>query len=553
MALTTQTLRTYLWQVAGDDPRYTSFLKAAGIEGEILQKKTKFDDLMKVHGDRINRYNTYINMYNGNHWFSTSDDNIEPIKVNFCNMTINKNVAFLMNKGFLVESDFPDIEKFLQDNWLLNGGGQAPNNPFGTNLALMGGINGDAWVSALLDTHPVTQQEYIKYDILKSNRAFPVLDRGKPIGYLDYGLRDVVVALNNGFAEYDKVYEGAFYAPGLKQTIKDDVVVGTQLFDFLEMPIVHFANFPLVGEYYGMGDLAQVVDLNLLYDRLITDVQDIIDYHSSPITILKGARASELTRGANKVWSIPKDAEIKNLELSGDLTSATNHIMKIRESIAEISNVPVNKTDHISNTSAAALAIQFMPLYETMEFKRTFYGSKLLELNAITIKYAILKGKLSVNKIVKDALKKWKEDYKDADELTRQKNYPFSEKVDASKNYDDLTAFYNGEIPKEIFETYITWFPPLPRDEKSVADMVIALTNANLYSKRHGRSVIGLSDKESRLVEKEIEQDAERNFERYAERETITNNSKFGDKTGMEGDNDVKGEKESRRVEKKNE
>ncbi len=551
MSLTTQTLRTYLWQVAGDDPRYTNFLKAAGIEAEIFQKRTKYDKLLEVHGSRINKYNVYYNLYSGNHWFDTSDDNVEPVKVNFCNMTVNKNVAFLMNKGFLVESNFPDIEKFLQDNWLLNGGGMAPNNPFGIELALMGGITGDAWVSALLDLHPITQQEYIKYSLFDSTRAFPVLHKRKMMGYLDYGLDDVVTAINNGFAEYDKEYGGSFYQPGMRQIIRDDDVVNTELFDFLEMPIIHFPNYPLVGQYYGMSDLSQIADLNLLYDRLLTDVQDIIDYHSSPVTILKGARASELTRGANKVWSIPKDADIKNLELNGDLTSASNHIMKLRESIAEVSNVPVNKTDHISNTSAAALAIQFMPLYETMEFKRTFYGAKLLELNALTIKYGILRNKISINKIIKDALKKWKEDYKDADEMTRERNYPFSEKVDKSKNYDDITAFYNGEIPKEIFETFITWFPPLPRDEKSVADMVIALTNAKLYSKRHARSVIGLSEKESVYIAKEIEEEVKQDFEKFQKKETITNSSKFG-KTGMEGDNDVKGEKESRRVEKKN-
>ena len=44
-------------------------------------------------------------------------------------------------------------------------------------------------------------------------------------------------------------------------------------------------------------------------------VADIINYHAEPITIITGAKASQLERGAKKIWAgLPKDARVENLE-----------------------------------------------------------------------------------------------------------------------------------------------------------------------------------------------------------------------------------------------
>lgn len=550
MALSNSTLRTKLWTSLGDDPRYRNFLMAAGLANDADSKKRKFNKLLELHAPRINGYKYYNDLYNGTHWFNESDENLNPTKINLCWATVNKHATFLMGKGFLVESNFPDIEKFLQRNWALNSGGEAQDNIFGLNLAIKGGINGDTWVSVLNATHEITGESYIKYSIMDSMKSFPVLDRGDFISYLDYGLETFVLKENYGFAEYQDRNAGYFYKPGYRAKIVEEEVVDVEQYDFLDLPIVHFPNFPS-NFYFGFSDLTQIADLNTLYDRLLTDIQDIVDYHASPVTVITGAKGDQLVRGANKVWTLPRDASIKNLELNGDLGAARDHLAKIRESIADISNIPemtLGKLNNISNTSGAALAIQFMPLYETMELKRIFYGRNLLNLNILTIKYGILKGELSPNKIIKDALKLWNESYKDRPKEEKERNYPFSEKIDPNKNYDDIGVFYRNELPKEIFQTFITWFPPLPRDEKILTDIALALRNGELISKRHARSMIGLSEQESLLMERELREEFEKSS---SEGMVVTNNSKADFKTGLEGDPDIKGQNISDKVAEK--
>ncbi len=530
-------LRKFIYKIGGDDPRNRNFLLAQGLQATAEEQKSLFSDLMSYHGSRINKYRYYWDMYNGNHWFSANPDTQQKLQINYCFKVVNKHTAFLMNKGFLIESSFPEIEKFLQTNWKLNLGGVRDYNLFGLELGIQGGVFGDTWVNAFTAQNKITLNPYIKYEILDGTKSFPVINRGKVIGFLYYGAEDVVSEENFGFARYGSRFEGYYYKAGSRTRIVEEEFYEPERFDLIDLPITHFKNFPSINSYYGVSDLSQIVDLNLLFDKTITDIQDVIDYHASPVTVLLGGKAGDLIRGANRVWSIPNEkAKITNLELNGDLVAASSHINRLRESILDQANIP-NKIEHISNTSASSLAIQFMPLYETMEMKRIMYGVKLLELNALTIKLGILTNAISVNKVVRSALKRWKEEYGDAPDKIKKSAYPFSRSVSDREDFDSLSAFYSGRIPKEIFETFITWFPPLPRDEKIALDSEIAAINNNIHSLRHGRSILGMSESESYLMDKEIETEMKKN-PKLSKSVTVTN------KTGL-GNPDVTGEKNS--------
>ena len=545
-----KTLDTYLYKYTGGHPKYRAFLQAQNIDFEEMKKETLFDLVMKQHGDRIDSYQYYWNMYLGKHWFNKNNINntVEPVTANYVGKAVNKHARFLMNKGFLVESDFPEVEKFLQNNWKLNNGG-VDHNLFGIQVATQTGITGDTWVDMKYTEDEELQAKYIKYDILDSMSCFPVIDRGKQIGFLYYKEEQQVDSERFGFTDYSRVWEGFYLKPGSRSYIRDAAVYNTVEYDLLSMPLVHFTNFKLPTYYYGISDILSVDELNILLDRLITDIQDVVDYQASPVTILKGAYADDLVRASNKIWSIPKDADIKNLELDGELTAMVTQLQRLRTILAEMSDVPeysLGKELSISNTSAAALAILFLPLYEVMDLKRIMYSPSILEINRFTIKMAILKKLISPNRIIKDALSNWKKNFGSASEEVKQRNYPFdwNNKPSLSEDYDTVSAFYSGKIPKEIFDTYITWYPPLPRDEKGLSDLAIANVNSDMWSRRHARSVIGMSEIESDLMDVEIE--AEKKI--YGETMTVTDKNTKG-KTGLENNTDVKGEKTSKKAE----
>jgi len=567
-------LTRYLFQIGSHDVRYKNFLQAQGIESSLIERKTLFDKTLQYHNARITKYLYYLNMYYGNQWFlRTPPEEQNQLIANYCAVTVDKNVAFLMNKGFLVESDFREIELFLQNNWKLNNAGTREDNLFGVQLATLGSIAGDVWFDIMFSKHDLTGEEYIKYNLLEVGKCFPVLERQQLKGFLYYGTHEIIDKENNGFADYKEQTEGYYYRPGSKKIIVEEKVKRTEQFDFLEIPVIHVANIPIPAMYYGLSDLMNVGELNMLYNKVISDMQDIIDYHAAPVTILKGAKGSELIRGPNRVWSLPKEASIDNLTLDGDLTGIAEQLKRLRIMIAEASKIPegaVGKEQSISNTSAAALAIAYMPMYETMELKRITYGASLLKTNNLTIKLALLKGKLSASKIIKEALKKHKGEFSNYDKETKDRHYPFKEKINPDTDYDNVALLMDGQLPPELFETYITWFPPFKRDEKADLDTALSASGGDdpFWSKRHARSYTGMTEKESFLMEREIAEEKKRKHElqkelqpeqsappiqegmNEEEREKFENSEiTMTDKTGLEGDPDLKGERESIRHE----
>ena len=90
-----------------------------------------------------------------------------------------------------------------------------------------------------------------------------------------------------------------------------------------EINIVQIKNIPLAGESRGQSDLKSIIPLQKELNAKVTDVSDIINYHSAPITIIQGAKSKNLEKGAKKVWGgLPKDAKVYNLELNSDLNAS---------------------------------------------------------------------------------------------------------------------------------------------------------------------------------------------------------------------------------------
>ena len=68
------------------------------------------------------------------------------------------------------------------------------------------------------------------------------------------------------------------------------------------IPFVQIKNFPIAGRTRGQGDLDDIIPLNVELNTKKSDVSEVIDYHSAPITLVYGAKIGNLEKGANKVW-----------------------------------------------------------------------------------------------------------------------------------------------------------------------------------------------------------------------------------------------------------
>ena len=162
------------------------------------------------------------------------------------------------------------------------------------------------------------------------------------------------------------------------------------------IPFVQIKNFPVAGRSYGVGDIDDVIPLNVEYNLKRSDVSEIIDYHSAPITVVYGAKIGNLEKGANKVWGgLPKDAKIDNLKLEGDLSASTTYITDLKTSMCEVSGVPetvLGGASAISNTSGVALQYINLPLIERTRIKRLSTQKGLAKVNKFILYIALAEG-----------------------------------------------------------------------------------------------------------------------------------------------------------------
>ena len=156
------------------------------------------------------------------------------------------------------------------------------------------------------------------------------------------------------------------------------------------IPVVHIPNVRISGSPWGLSDCNDIININRTYNETATDIADIVNYHAAPVTVIIGAKASQLEKGANKVWGgLPKDAKVENLEGgSQGLKSGLDFLAMLKKSMHEMIGVPetaLGQAMPVSNTSGVALSIQFQPLMNRYHQKIIQYARGLERINELIL------------------------------------------------------------------------------------------------------------------------------------------------------------------------
>lgn len=161
-----------------------------------------------------------------------------------------------------------------------------------------------------------------------------------------------------------------------------------------EIPIVHVANRRIASSPWGMSDIQDIITLNRQYNETSTALADIINYHAEPTTVIVGAKSSQLEKGAKKIWGVPKDSQVYNLEMQGDAPLAQAFLATLKQAMHEMTGVPMTalgQEQAISNTSGAALNIQYQPMMMVFGQKGASYGKGLAKANSLILKTLAIK------------------------------------------------------------------------------------------------------------------------------------------------------------------
>ena len=375
------------------------------------------------------------NFYEGYHWEGIDDLDKPQVTFNYCRTFVNKFVSFEFGKGFTiktpVELDNVGVtidDKKIEINLDTNGDGQLSEDEIQGGFTIKEKTLGDylfqVWkdnkkdtlLTELGQTKSITGEAWVKVqfeDPEDMNDPFEEYPKGRirlsciPTQFVfprfsDHD-KDRLESLLIMYPIRKEQDTGVLFKRTVETTImykefwtpKEIIVYeGKKEVDRMEnpygfIPFVQIKNFPIAGRTRGVGDIDDIIPLNVELNTKKSDVSEVIDYHSAPITLVYGAKIGNLEKGANKVWGgLPKDAKVENLNLQGDLVASVNYASDVKTSMCEIAGVPetvLGGASAISNTSGVALQYMNLPLIERTRIKRSCSSDGLQEVNKYII------------------------------------------------------------------------------------------------------------------------------------------------------------------------
>ncbi|MEV5264812.1 phage portal protein [Streptomyces werraensis] len=355
------------------------------------------DEEFEVHGPRLTRYANHWAWYLGHHWSYKREAGEPNLTVNYVGALSRYITNFTFGRGvhFQSERRYEHIVPALLDRvWNVDNDKKSVLWQMGEN----GGVSGDCFVKVAYEpewTDPAGTFHAGRVRVLPLNGAqcFPE--------YHPHD-RDRMLRFKLKYKFWGTSLEGTRQVYTYTEIITDEYIeeyVNDELLDAREnplgqIPVVHIRNISISGSPWGLADIVDVIPLNREFNEKATEISDIINYHAAPVTIITGAKASNLEKGPRKIWGgLPKDAQVFNLENGVDLSGPLAYLDLVKRSMHELTGVPesaLGQAQAISNTSGVALSIQFFPLMQRYTLKQTNYTDGLRRINELILRTLFL-------------------------------------------------------------------------------------------------------------------------------------------------------------------
>jgi hypothetical protein len=362
------------------------------------------------HERRASKYQNCWDFYDGKHWAQKAPEGYDQVTINYAKTFVKKLRRFAFRNGwsmvFTPEQINDGIDTWVKDVWKFNDLKSITND-----VADFGGIFGDWFIYPQWlpdendDTKKSTNPADVKLVALDPRYVFPQYNSKTGemefcillIPYTDFKL------VGNQYEIEQRIYreihtKEKIYIQELNET---NAVIADKIIDnpLNKMLIVHGIHQPKPGSYFGSGIIEDMIESNKLFNEKTSDVSDILDYHAAPITLIFGAKARQLEKGANKIWSgLPANAKVENLSSQGNIPASQAFLKDVKTWMHEISSIPEKSLGgerQISNTSATALSIDFEPLIELAEDVQFYFDVGVKKVNNLIIDIGLYTGAIS--------------------------------------------------------------------------------------------------------------------------------------------------------------
>lgn len=366
--------------------------------------------------NRLEKIKKAWDFYEGYHWQDIPPTDKPQITENYCRPFVNKFVSFELGSAFSINIDKDTLDKYAEGelthlDYLNEVWKDSKKDSLCIELGQSKSVTGDGWLQVRY--YPVEElddpfNEYpngkILVTVIPTSIVFPEYndyDKSKlekvTIAYPVQKEQSSLILRKTTLQKV--VYKQEWTKDRIRVTLGNKVLQDIPN-KYKVIPFVQIKNYPIAGRTDGVSDLEDLIPLNMELNLKKSDISEIIDYHSAPITVVFGAKINQLERGANKVWGgLPKDAKVENLELSSDLGASTAYVEDLKNAMHDIGGVPkgaLGGEQAISNTSGVALQFVNMPLIERNKIKKSETKHGLEYVNKLILYIAIQEGLFSM-------------------------------------------------------------------------------------------------------------------------------------------------------------
>jgi len=436
------------------------------------------DEEFEVHGVRLSRYSLYWAHYLG-HMYAYRREVGEPqFAANYVRALSDYITNFTFGKGITFRTPPATsaiIPTLLKRVWEQDNRKEAVLWEMGQTA----GVTGDCFVKVAYEdpyVDPIGRMHPGRVRILPLNPAhcFPQWHEHDRQRMLSFKLKYRFWTTAPDGTRQVMTYVERISETGIEEFVNDELI-DSRPNPLGVIPIVYIPNNPVSGSPWGTPDIADVVALNREYNEKALEISDIINYHSAPITVVTGAKTSQLEKGPRKTWTLPKDARVENLQSLVDLSGPLGYMDVIKRVMHEMTGVPeqaLGQMQPISNTSGVALHIQYQPLMNRYNMKKLQFSSGFQRINEIVL-------------------------------LTLFQKEPWTLQYDMNEGGrpEDGALLILDPADPNTYETSVHWPPPLPVDILVKLNEIMAKMNLGLESKRGALRDLGEEFPEEKMAE----------------------------------------------------
>jgi len=355
---------------------------------------------------RLQRYRRFLDFDNGKHDVGRLGFGQTPIVANYARVFVRKGASYLFPEPVAVAVDAPDdspaattaavrIEAALAHVAHANDLGAA-DLATAIDAGVLGdgafkitwqpSVGGEQWTvgsgtsSSLPTAHvrivPVDVQtlfvESAPDDVRRMRAVRQVRVVPRTAAEVTYS-----VSLIAGTTENVTVVEE--WSDATYRVLVDDVPVhdGANPYGFI--PYLIFPNTPRPHEFWGVSDLADILEVNRALDRRLSILAQILELSGNPVTVLEnvtGAQGVNVAPGA--LWELPENSKAYLLDLlaGGSVEQHLRYIEALYRIMDDLGEMPRMSFGEAGQArSGIALTVQLQPVVQKTNRKRLIWGA----------------------------------------------------------------------------------------------------------------------------------------------------------------------------------